>query len=72
MKWHSINKFKPCCSDTYNILIRLQSISIDSYRLMVAHYEDGRWIDVEDYYEVEDEFHKVTHFYIPEPIEIEE
>jgi len=69
MKWYSVKKYHPVleCSLT---LVRIKS-SRDNYHFDLAEY-DGGWKDWVNKDFIEEDGYKVTHFCIPEPIEIEE
>ena len=72
MKWMSVRKFRLPASSIDNVLVRIFSSASSHYRLQVLHYSDNYWVDTEDLEPIEDEFHMVTHFCIPDPLEIEE
>ncbi len=71
MKWFSTKKFTPPMSTMYKFIVRLHYTPINLYSIKVADFEDGIWVD-ENWELIEDENHKVTHFCMPDPIEIEE
>ena len=71
MRWYSVKKHKPPADYQDYVLIRVKWKS-GIHRIEVAHYEGGEWVDSVDREFIEDEDRNVTHFCIPEPIEIEE
>lgn len=63
MKWYSVKKYKPSFPGTY--LIRLQhSINPNIFECM-----ECAWINDKDKWDCG---YEITHFCIPDPIEIEE
>ncbi len=67
MKWYSVKKYKPCTDYGGKYIVRSES----SHSLMYfARWEifPEKWIDTEN----QRELLHVTHFCIPDPIEIEE
>lgn len=72
MKWFSVKKYVPPASSLDNLLVRHFSIGTRTYRLEVAHYYENLWVDTAHLESLEDDNYIVTHFCIPDPIEIEE
>ncbi len=71
MKWYCVKKHKPYASNQDCFLVRTKS-KIGLFHLQIADYEDGMWVDKESYELIEVDDIEVTHFCIPDPIEIEE
>jgi hypothetical protein len=74
MKWLSVKKYKPyfACS---SIFVRVEDKDTGHNNICVAYFQDGKWMNSEcDYDEERKEWNglNVTHFCIPDPIEIEE
>lgn len=68
MKWYSTKKHKPVqyCSC---LLLRLESTN-GFWFLTLGEYDSNNWMDWEHKEPVEFDDYKVTHFCIPDPIEI--
>ena len=72
MKWYSVKNYKLPASSIDNILVRHLSSSTGTYRLEVANYYGNIWVDNVNLEPLEDDNYTVTHFCVPDPIEIEE
>ena len=70
MRWYSVKKYKPIhhCICTLVTLKNKKGISF----LALAEYDFDKWVDWEHKEPIEFDGHKVTHFLIADPIEIEE
>lgn len=68
MKWLSVKKYEPYFSVT-EVLLRIKTTDGLSY-VELGYFCDGKWKGNEDA-DIED-FGKVTHFCILDPIEIED
>lgn len=72
MKWYSVKKHKLPASSIDNMLVRYLSALSGEYRMEVAHYFENEWVDTVNLESLEVNGYTVTHFCIPDPIEIEE
>lgn len=70
MKWYSVNKYQPVLSCSLT-LVRVKT-SPKNYYFELAEYDGEEWVDWIHKEPIAMDGHKVTHFCIPEPIEIDE
>lgn len=68
MKWYSVKKYKPTLYIACTLL-RLENTKGYSF-LQLGEFDNRGWMDWENKEPIEFDDYRVTHFCIPDPIEI--